>query len=178
MTVDDLLALPDDGWQYELVEGVLVRMAGSGELATTIAATIISVLNTFVRARRLGRVTSSDGVYRFPGAETGLLPDVGFYSSRYFPLIVDRDKPIPFAPELAVEVASPSQNEDDLAAKARLYLANGTRLVWVVWPHAQRIDVWRAGDVRMPAVQLGIQDMLDGEDVVPGFTHPVADIFA
>ena len=70
--------MPDDGWRYEVVEGVLVRVAGSGDLATTIAAIIITVLNVFVRPRGLGRVTSSDGVYRFPGAETGLLPDVGF----------------------------------------------------------------------------------------------------
>ena len=77
-TVEDLLTMPDDGWRYEVVEGVLVRVAGSGDLATTIAAIIITVLNVFVRPRGLGRVTSSDGVYRFPGAETGLLPDVGF----------------------------------------------------------------------------------------------------
>ncbi len=178
MTVDDLLTRPDDGWQYEVVEGVLVRMAGSGDLATTIAATIIIVLGAFVRARRLGRVTSSNGVYKFPGAETGLLPDVGFYSTARFRLIVDRNKPIPFAPELAVEVASPTQNEQDMAAKVRQYLRGGTRLVWVVWPGTQRVDVWRMGTTNAPATRLGMGDMLDGEDVVPGFTHPVADIFA
>jgi Uma2 family endonuclease len=153
-------------------------MAGSGELATTITATIIIVLGGFVRTHRLGRITSSDGVYRFPGAETGLLPDVGFYSAALFPRIVDRDKPIPFAPELAVEVASPSQTEEDLAAKARLYLGGGTLLVWIVWPHAQRIEVWGAGTTNMPALRLDIHDTLSGEDLVPGFTHPVADIFA
>lgn len=177
-TADSLLAQPDDGWQYEVVEGVLVRMAGSGELATTIAATIIIVLGTFVRAHRLGRITSSDGVYRFSGAETGLLPDVGFYGTAMFPLIADRDKPIPFAPELAVEVASPSQDEDSLAAKARIYLRGGTRLVWVVWPHTQTVDVWRAGAVTGPARTLGAGDQIDGEDVIPGFSHPVADLFA
>jgi Uma2 family endonuclease len=178
MTADDLLTLPDDGWQYEVVEGVLIRMAGSGDLATTIAATIIIVLGAFVRSRHLGRVTSSDGVYKFSGAETGLLPDVGFGRAALFPMITDRDKPIPFAPELAVEVASPAQSADDMAAKTRLYLAGGTRLVWVVWPHTQRVDVWRAGNSQAPAARLGARDILDGEDVVPGFTHPVADIFS
>jgi len=176
--VDDLLTRPEDGRQYEVVEGVLVRMAGSGELATTIAATIIVVLGAFVRSRALGRVTSSDGVYKFPGAETGLLPDVGFYGAALFPRITDRDKPIPFAPELAVEVASHAQDEDDMAAKARHYLAGGTRLVWVVWPHAHTVDVWRKGHGRAPAARLGSAVMFDGEDVVPGFVHPVADIFA
>lgn len=105
--VHDLLSRPDDGWRYEVVEGVLVRVAGSGDLATNIAAVILGVLIGFVRPRRLGRVTSSDGVYKFPGSETGLLPDVGFYGTALFPFITDRDKPIPFAPELAIEIVSP-----------------------------------------------------------------------
>jgi Uma2 family endonuclease len=178
VTVDWLLAHPDDGWQYEVVEGLLVRMAGSGELATTIAATIIIVLGSFVRTHGLGRITSSDGVYTFPGAETGLLPDVGFYGTALFHVIADRDKPIPFAPELAVEVASPAQDDDALATKARLYLRGGTRLVWVVWPHRQTVDVWRASATARPVRPLGAGDLLDGEDVVPGFSHPVDDLFA
>src|SRR5690242_13804133 len=70
-TVDTLLRLPDDGWRYEVVEGVLVRMAGSGEEATTIAFNLGAELRAFVRPRRLGVVTGADGVYKFPGAETG-----------------------------------------------------------------------------------------------------------
>src|SRR5689334_16946719 len=109
VTVDVLVTLPDDGYRYEVVEGTLVRVAGSGDEATTIAGLILTVLNVFVMPRRLGRVTGADGVYRFPGAETGLLPDVGFYAAERRALVTDRSKPIPFAPDLAVEVASPSQ---------------------------------------------------------------------
>lgn len=184
-TVADLLDMPDDGWRYEVVEGVLVRVAGSGDLATNIAAVILAALLNFVRPRRLGRVTSSDGVYKFPGAETGLIPDVGFYGRALFLHLLDRDKPIPFAPELAVEVASPSQGAEEMASKVARYLHGGTRLVWVVWPHAQAVDVWHPGDLRprpedmRPSRTLRAADgeTLDGEDVVPGFTHPVADIF-
>lgn len=176
VTVDDLLRLPDDGWRYEVVEGVLVRVAGSAFDASTIAAIVVAALLTFVRPRRLGAVTGADGVYKFPGAETGLLPDAGFVEATRVPLI-DRKKPIPFAPDLAVEVASPDQTRDALAAKARRYLRGGTRLVWVVWPDERTVDVWRTGDIA-PSTTLGIGDMLDGEHVVPGFTHPVADLFA
>ena len=181
--VEDLLTIPDDGWRYEVVEGVLVRVAGSGDLATNIAAIILSTLLLYVRPRRLGRVTGADGVYKFPGAETGLLPDVGFYGAALFPLVTDRDKPIPFAPELAVEVASPSQDADAMAAKARRYLRGGTRLVWIVWPHARSIDVWRPADLRprarqmRPSATLHSGDLLDGEDVILGFSHPIADVF-
>jgi len=178
VTVDLLLTLPDDGYRCEVVEGVLVRMAGSGDEATTIAFNFGLALGNFVVPRRLGRLTGADGVYKFPGAETGLLPDVGFYAAAKRALIVDRAKPIPFAPDLAVEVASPSQDASDMAAKARTYLQGGTSLVWVLWPQSAHIDVWRTGQLTAPAATLHSGDLLDGEDVVPGFTHPVAAVFA
>ncbi len=61
---------------------------------------------------------------------------------------MDRRRPIPFAPDLAAEVASPDQTADDMAAKARRYLHGGTRLVWVLWPERQEVDVWRPADLR------------------------------
>jgi len=180
VTIDTLLTIPDDGYVYEVVNGVLVRMAGSGRRATTIAHYLGVALTTFIQPRRLGLVTGADGVYRFPGAETGLLPDVGFSTAARDATILDEDedKPIPFAPDLAVEVASPSQNADDLAAKVRIYLRGGARLVWVVWPQARHIDVWRQGTLDRPAATLNVGDSLDGEEVVPGFTYAVADVFA
>jgi Uma2 family endonuclease len=178
MTVDDLLRWPeDDGWRYELVEGVLVRVAGSGKEAAEIGGNIYFALRSYVQPRRLGVATPADGVYRFPGAETGLLPDVGFYVAAKRAQITDGTKPIPFAPDLAVEVASPSQDAAALGAKARRYLRGGTRLVWVVWPDRRRIEVWRAGDLD-PSTTLGTGDALSGEDVVPGFTMSVAEVFA
>jgi Uma2 family endonuclease len=177
MTADDLLTLPDDGSIYEVVDGVLVRMAGSGDLATTTAMRLGSRLSVFVEDHGLGAVTGADGVYAFPTAETGLIPDVGFYTAARRALIVDRTKPIPFAPDLAVEVASPSQSPKDMAAKVRRYLAGGTRLVWVVWPEEQQIDVWHPGDGQ-PSRTLHSGDVLEGEDVVPGFTYPIARLFA
>lgn len=124
-------------------------------------------------------MTPADGVYKFPGAETGLLPDVGYYRAALFSRVVDKKKPIPFAPELAVEVASPEQTVADMAAKAVRYLRGGTRLVWIVWPDARTVDVWHPGDARRPSVTLraDASDLLDGKDVVPGFTHSVADVF-
>jgi len=178
VTVNVLLTLPDDGYRYEVVEGVLVRMAGSGLDATTIGGLLVIALGSFVYARRLGLVTPSDGVYKFPGAETGLLPDVGFVEAAKVAQIPDRRKPVPFAPDLAVEVTSPSQDADDMAAKARTYLDGGTRLVWVVWPDRRQVDVWHRGRSVGPVAVLTVDDTLDGEDVVPGFAHPVAAVFA
>jgi len=187
MTVKDLLDWPDDGYRYEVVDGVLVRVAGSGFDATTIGGNVYATLRAFALPRRLGVPTPADGVYKFVDAETGLtglLPDVGFIEASKAPLIVDRRRPIPFAPDMAAEVASPDQTADDMAAKTRRYLHGGTRLVWVLWPGRQEVDVWRPADLRpryqdmRPSMTLGGDAVLDGEDVVPGFSLAAADAFA
>ena len=175
--VDDLLALPDDGYVYEVVEGVLVRMGGSGLTATKLGLHLGARLFDYVHSHRLGVVTGADGVYKFPDAETGLIPDAGFYGVEHVRQIVDENKPIPFAPDLAVEVVSPDQTPRMMAAKARTYLRAGTRLVWVVWPQAAHIDVWHLHVLTGPARTLNISDALDGEDVIPGFSYPVAELF-
>ncbi len=143
-TVDDLLRLSDDGWQYEVVQGVLVRMAGSGQQATALGMKLGARLFVHVEARGLGVVTGADGVYKFPGAETGLLPDVGFYHQARQSLIKDPTKPIPFAPDFAIEVASPSQGRAELTEKAHTYISNGTGEVWIFWPEVRQVDMWRA----------------------------------
>jgi len=180
VTVDVLLTMSDDGWRYEVVEGVLVRVAGRGLWATTIGRRLAGRLGDFVEDHDLGAVSGADGVYKFPGAETGLLPDAGFINAAHRALVPDINKPVPFAPDLAAEIASPSQGAAEMAAKARLYLHAGTRLVWVVWPEQQAVDVWRPDDLRpdvgvmRPSATLGAGDTLDGEDVVPGFRAPLA----
>ena len=60
--------------------------------------------------------------------------------------------------------------------KAEQYLNAGTSLVWVVWPRWRQVDVWRPGAAAPMTLEVG--DTLDGEGVVPGFTYPVADLFA
>jgi Uma2 family endonuclease len=183
MTVDELLALPQDArWQYELVEGRLVRLPGSGFEASNIAADLAGALRAFVKPQRLGRVTGADGTYDLtqPGDEgaTGLVPDVAFVRAERLPPRASPAyaKALPLAPDLVVEVASPTQYRPEMAAKARLYLAAGVRLVWIVWPKYQQVDVWRPG-ADQPLATLEIGAALDGLDVLPGFTYPLADLF-
>jgi len=176
-TVDELLTLPDDGYSYEVVEGVLVRMSGSGLDATRLGLRLGGRLEAYVSEHVLGIVTGADGVYKFPSAETGLVPDVGFFGAARRAEILDSSKPVPFVPDLAVEVVSPDQTPRMMAAKARKYLRAGTRLVWVVWPLSAHIDVWHQAVLTGPVRGLTLSDNLDGEDVVPGFAYPVAELF-
>lgn len=182
MTVAQMQALPDDEWQYELVDGRLVRMPGSGSKASAIAINLAIALGAFVKAHKLGRVTGADGAFNLthPGAatETALIPDVAFVSAgRLAPLRSDAANAIPhLAPDLVAEVASPSQYRPEMAAKARMYLEAGVRLVWVIWPDDEQVDVWRP-DSGAPVATLTLSEHLDGFDVLPCFSHPVADLF-
>jgi Uma2 family endonuclease len=179
MTLDAFLDYPDeDGYSYELVDGVLVRMVGSRPRAARISRRLYRALDAFVQAHGLGTVTQPDEVYDFERTgqrDTGLLPDVGFYVAAREPL-VDPDRPYPFAPDLAVEVATPRQSRPAMAAKAQRYLPGGTGLVWVVWPGRKEVDVWRLEDTA-PSATLRAGDTLDGGGVIPSFTYPVADLF-
>lgn len=180
MTVEKMRTLPDDGWQYEVVEGVLVRVGGSSYRATRLAGRLFAALLAFVLAHGLGDVTPPDGTYDLDAtgkSTTGLVPDVGFISANHLALIQDPDKAIPFAPDLAVEVASTNQSRRAMSAKAMRYLDAGTQIVWIIYPRWQQVEVWRSRDAQ-PSSILSVGDVLDGESVVAGFSYPVATLFA
>lgn len=182
MTAEEFLHLPEEnGWQHELVEGVVVKMPSPGFRHGKIEMRLARVVANFVEARNLGVVT---------GAETGFLlskvgqkdtvlgADVAFVQSKNVPPpdAPGIEKYLRVAPDLVAEVASPDQYRPEMAAKARIYLDAGVRLVWVVWPSSQTVDVWRPGTDALTT--LASTDALDGYDVLPGFTCPVADLFS
>lgn len=181
MTADELLALGDRGRGCELVDGVLVRMAPTGFTHGDIVWELGSTLGFYVKQRQLGKVTAAETGYVLSPLgqpDTVLAPDVAFVRTERVPA---RDDPaaakfLRLAPDLVAEVASPDQYRPEMADKVKLYLASGVRLVWIVWPPSQTVDVWRPGS-DVPAATLSVGDALDGLDVVPGFRYPLADLF-
>jgi Uma2 family endonuclease len=179
MTVDDLLALSDDGWQHELVEGRLVRMPPPGGEHGEVAANLLIALGMFVRAHESGRVLAAETGFQV-GPNTVLAADAALVRADRLPArdSAEWKKYWQLAPDLVAEVASPSQKRDDMAAKARAWLAAGVRLVWIAWPDAEQVDVWRLSAPSTRFVTLGVGDLLDGLDVLPGFSYPLVDLFA
>jgi len=180
MTVDELHAIPDDGWSYELVQGVLIRMPLSGFGASNIGFRLALELGIHVKLHSLGEITGEQGGYRLDPAhprDTELGPDYAFVRADRLPSRTSPEymKALQLAPDLAIEVASENQYAPGMAVKAKTYLSFGTLLVWVVWPRYKRIDVWHPGNDK--PTPLGVDDTLDGEDVVPGFTYPIANLF-
>jgi Uma2 family endonuclease len=184
MTVDGLLALRDDNWMYELVDGRLVRMPLSGGEASRIAARLVIAIGSFIEAYDLGAVTGADGEFDLtqPGdsGETALAPDAAFVRAERVPPVGTDEyrRAWHVAPDLVVEVVSLNQYRPEMAEKARRYLAAGVRLIWVVWPRYRQVDVWRLGGAGSPARTLSVGDALDGEDVLPGFMYPLQRLSA
>jgi Uma2 family endonuclease len=128
----------------------------------------------FVRSRGLGVVLTSDTQYELlRDPRTILKPDVSFIAAERVPKEVWTGI-VPLAPDLAAEVASPSTRQADIIDKVGLYLAGGTRLVWLIRPEEQTVTVFRPD--RSERI-LGIDDELDGEDVIPGFRLPLRELF-
>jgi len=173
--VSDLATLPDDTYTYEIVEGALIRMPGSGIEASEIAARLVHYLLSFVLPGKLGRVTTTDGTFdpTRPGdpTDTALVPDTAFIAAGRLTGRVTGDAKL--APDLIAEIASPNQYHPEMDRKAALYIERGVRLAWIIWPSSQTVNVWRPTSPDAPVATLGIADSLDGFDVLSGFTLPI-----
>lgn len=132
----------------------------------------------FLRRVRIGRVrTEWRCVFGPPGRERAYIPDVVYVSfERLPPVDATHELYLHVAPDLAVEILSPGEPAGRFAAKLRFYLLHGVRLVWVVDPVAETVTVYTPDqtDERV----LGAGDTLDGGEVLPGFSVPVAEILA
>ena len=173
-TVEQLYTVDGVG-PCELVRGQLVRMPPAGGEHGRVAFNLARELGVHVKARGLGTVYAAEtGFVLGRNPDTVRAPDVAFIrAERRGETATARF--IPGAPDLAVEVLSTHDTHRSLAAKAADWLAAGARLLWVVDPEARTVTVHRPG--AEPLV-LGEDERLDGDDVVPGFRLPVADIFA
>jgi Uma2 family endonuclease len=160
-----------------LIEGSIITMPPTGWIHGDTASELDMLIRQFVKRHSLGRVTAAETGYQL-AAKTVLAPDVGFIAAQRVPDQLPSGY-VPFAPDLAVEVISPSNHAAEIDAKVEKYLQYGTRAVWLVYPERHKITVYHAGELSSPTVQfLGIDATLDGGDVLPGFSIPLRDIFA
>ena len=173
-TAEDLFALPDDGFQYELIDGELVRMPPPGFRHSRITTRVARFLDTFVDAHGLGTVVDNGGFKLQETPEVVLAPDVAFVAADRLPPEIEIVGYPEIPPDLAVEVSSPSETRADIESKVERYFRAGVRLVWLLDPERKTISV------RLPdgtASELAVADTLKGGDVVPGFSVAVAELF-
>lgn len=176
MTAEELLARPQDGVRSELIEGELIEMQPAGLIHGAFGFFLALPLGNWVRDNDLGIVTLAETGFKVAtNPDTVLAPDIGFIAKSR--LAEDWTTTRGFfigAPDLAVEIVSPSDTYEQVDDKVARYLDAGTRLVWVVRPKQKRVEVHRKDG---SSALLSHDETLDGESVVPGFTLPIARIF-
>jgi Uma2 family endonuclease len=174
-TDEAFMALPDDGQHYEIVNGELIDMGNSGALHGYIAIILSSALFAVVMAQKLGALFDSSTAFKMKNGNKRS-PDISFFAKER---LQELDHlPIGFldgAPDLAIEILSPTNTIEEIDSKLAEYFENGARLVWVINPNQHHVLVYRSA--QEPDRLLKSADFLDGEEVVPGFTLPVADLF-
>ena len=176
LTAEDLLQLYGRGVRGELIRGVLCETMSTGQEHGEIAANLTIALGTFVKPRKLGRITTSDaGVRLERDPDTVREPDVAYFSAERMPPGVRVTGYSETVPDVVVEVRSPSDTHREVNDKARMWVSYGVRLVWVVHPDTRTVDIHQPGEA---VATLGEDDALDGLDALPGFTCPVSEVFA
>ena|SRR5947208_1512729 len=176
MTADELLEMPDDGYRYELVKGELIQMSPTGDEHGQVTVALTGPLHMHVKKHNLGRVYAAATGFKLESApDTVRAPDIAFVSSERVEATGTLTGFRSGAPDLVVEVLSPSDRIGRVEAKVKQWLETGARLVWVVSPKLKTVTVYRS---LWDIVALTEKDTLDGGDVVPGFQIKVADIFA
>jgi len=166
-----LLGLPENrDRMLELIDGdVVEKMVAHqhGEIVVFIGAALLA----YVRQHKLDARVAAEARFR-PADDTqnDRLPDV----SLTFGLPLITRGPVMRMPDLAVEVKSPDDSNKLMRSKAAYYLANGSKLVWLIYPDYELVEIYDAGaDIRI----LKATDTLDGGELLPGFSLLVNGIF-
>ena len=170
---DELLAMGDIG-RCELVAGRIITLGPTGGRHGSVEGNFGEALRAFVRPRQLGSVKVGEvGIYTHRNPDTVRGADVLFISKERVAKWSGAGY-LDVAPDLVVEVMSPDDRWIDVTQKLREYFEVGVRLVWVAEPATQTVYAYRSvTDVR----QFSARDALPGDEVLPGFSAPIADLF-
>lgn len=175
ITADELLAMPNDGYRYELIKGELFQMVPPGGEHGVIAMKLAARLAVYVEDNTLGVVCAAETGFKIAtDPDTVRAPDSAFISKEKIPATGIPKGYWPFAPDLAIEVISPNDIYGDVDEKVDEWLEAGTRLVIVINPRKRKVGLHRS---RTDVTFLLDGDILKFDDIVPGFSYPVTKIF-
>jgi Uma2 family endonuclease len=178
ITLEEFFEVDQDKPYPELIAGVVLRKPLSGTWAHSAVQTYLALtLGEFGRQTGLGHaLLELHCVFGEPGREHVLCPDLAFVAREYAGRSPRRLRGYhDGAPDLAVEVAMDEDSASRMAFKVQLYLAHGTRAVWIPDPDERALYVMRGG---RELARLMPGDRLEDADLLPGFSVAVEDVFA
>lgn len=174
ITAEEFLLMPDaaDGTKQELVRGEIVTMPPPDGLHGVCCVKVVRRVGNYVDEHGLGTVACNDtGIITERGPDSVRGPDVSYWSRERLTEI-----PVGYveaAPDLVVEVLSPSNTSKKIRTELEEYFTKGVRMVWVVSPEDRTVTVYRTRD---EGRLLHESAMLSGEDVLAGFSCRVSDL--
>ena len=173
-TPEDLLALPDYG-RFELIDGQLVERK-MGAKSSYAATKLLIRFGSFVESNNLGHVFQADCGYQIFAEEPGRVrfADGSCIRRGKLPEDLVPQGHCHVAPDLVIEAVSPNDTAYEVEDKIAQWLGAGVRLVWVLYPETQRVQVHRDDGT---VTKLRSAEQLSGEDVLPGFQCQVAEVF-
>lgn len=174
ITADELLRMPHgEGVRYELIRGVLVPKMPTGDSHGEAVTMTNYALTGYVIAADYGSIRSGEPGYRLEhDPDTVRAPDVAWFAPGRLPEGIQGYPEL--APDLAVEVKSRPNSNPEMATRATMWLSYGSQQAWVEDPEGTTITIFRPGE---PPVTLREDDILDGGDLLPGFSAPVWRLF-
>lgn len=176
-SAEEFMAIAGSDPNWELIEGKIESVCAASFDASAISLRLGTYLSVFVTTRGLGILTTTDGSFvisRDP--DTTLQPDIGFARMERVMDPASTARAFEGAPDLAVEVRSPTDSFVAIERKVQRYLDAGTSVTWIVDPLRRSIFVRTIQD-HVVTTLTGADD-LDGGDVLPGFRIPVEEVFA
>ncbi len=171
-TFEEFLDLPDNGRQYELINGELIEMRGPSIVHGKIILKLGAFLDNYLAQNPVGQAFSGTAFVFTP--KTAPIPDVAFVLTDR--LGSDKFDAFPGPPDLAVEVLSRTDMVFNVDEKIETYLQVGVKLVWVINPRSEIVFVYRPASGLLPQC-VNANGELDGEDLLPGLKIKVSELF-
>ena len=175
-TEAELQSLPEDGYIHEVVNGELVRSPKNDWFHGRICSRLLIAIGNFVKQHRLGAVLDSSTGFWMHNRNCRA-PDISFVPrSRLVELgFKPNDRRFfPGAPDLAVEILSPNNTRREIDERLRDFFSSGTRLAWIINPETESVEICHSLSQRK---LVGSGGFLEGENLLPGFRYPIADLF-
>jgi Uma2 family endonuclease len=174
-TAAQLALMPDDGLRYALIEGELTMMSPAGGRHGRVAVRLNKLLAIHVDDNALGATFAAGTGFRIAvNPDTVRAPDGAFVRQEKMDALEDDSGFLPFAPDLAVEVVSPTDFFAAVESKAFAWLDAGTQLVLILEPESKTAHVYRS---RTDIAVYGVGETIDAADVVKDWHIVVADVF-